>query len=162
MTPVAPGRKIFTREALLSRFGRPREGRLVFTNGCFEMLHRGHVAYLIEARALGDTLVVGVNTDGSARRLAKGADRPLVDEADRAYVLAALSCVDAVCLFDEDTPRSLIADLVPDILVKGGDYDLSEVVGRDEVEAAGGRVVLIPFVEGYSTTELINRIRKGN
>jgi D-beta-D-heptose 7-phosphate kinase/D-beta-D-heptose 1-phosphate adenosyltransferase len=155
-----PDSKVLTREALVKRFGRPREGRLVFTNGCFDLLHRGHVAYLNAARALGTHLVVGVNTDASARRLAKGSDRPLVAEADRAYVLAGLGCVDAVCLFDEDTPRTLIAAVLPDILVKGGDYTLDGVVGRAEVEAAGGEVVLVPFTEGYSTSSLVARIRK--
>ncbi len=104
---------------------------------------------------------MGVNTDASMRRLGKGPGRPLVAEADRAYVLAALECVDVVTLFDEDTPRELVAALVPDVLVKGGDYELTAVVGREEVEAAGGRVVLIPYVEGYSTSELIRRMREG-
>jgi rfaE bifunctional protein nucleotidyltransferase chain/domain len=104
-------------------------------------------------------LLVAVNTDASVRRLDKGGERPLVAEADRAVVLAALASVDAVCLFHEDTPRALIAALLPDVLVKGGDYAASEVVGREEVEAAGGRVALIPYVEGYSTTRLIHRIR---
>ena len=134
--------------------------RVVLANGCFDLLHRGHAAYLAEARALGDRLVVGVNTDASFRRLNKGPGRPVVSEEDRAYLLAALASVDAVCLFDEDTPRALVSRLLPDILVKGGDYRIAEVVGKDEVEAAGGRVVLIPFVQGYSTTELIRRIRE--
>ena len=152
---------MLTRAELVARYGRPRDEPLVFTNGCFELLHAGHVSYLAAARALGGRLVVAVNTDESARRLAKGDDRPLVGEKDRAVVVAALDSVDAVCLFDEDTPRELIAELLPDVLVKGGDYALDAVVGRDEVEAAGGRVELIPFVEGYSTTELLNRIRGG-
>ena len=155
-----PEEKILSRAELLLRHGRPRQGKLVFTNGCFDLLHRGHVAYLNAARALGDALVVAVNTDASVRRLEKGAARPLVGEADRAYVLAGLACVDAVCLFDEDTPRELLAALLPDVLVKGGDYTLDGVVGRAEVEAAGGQVALIPFVPGYSTTDLLNRIRK--
>jgi D-beta-D-heptose 7-phosphate kinase/D-beta-D-heptose 1-phosphate adenosyltransferase len=108
---------------------------------------------------LGDALVVAVNTDDSVRRLGKGVGRPLVPERDRALVLAALSSVDAVCLFAEDTPRELLSGLLPDVLVKGGDYAPHSVVGRDEVEAAGGRVELIPFVEGYSTTELVRRIQ---
>jgi D-beta-D-heptose 7-phosphate kinase/D-beta-D-heptose 1-phosphate adenosyltransferase len=160
MRAQGPEGKVLTADQVVTRFGRPRKGRLVFTNGCFDLLHRGHVAYLAEARALGDYLVVGVNTDASFRRLDKGPGRPVVPEADRAYLLAALANVDAVCLFDEDTPRALISRLLPDVLVKGGDYRLADVVGRDEVEAAGGRVVLIPFVEGYSTTELIRRIRE--
>jgi D-beta-D-heptose 7-phosphate kinase/D-beta-D-heptose 1-phosphate adenosyltransferase len=132
----------------------------VFTNGCFDLLHPGHVHYLAAARSLGDALVVGVNTDASVRRLEKQGSRPIVAEADRALVLAALESVDAVCLFDEDTPRELIASLRPDILVKGGDYAAADVVGRREVEATGGEVVIIPFVAGHSTTDLLNRIRK--
>jgi rfaE bifunctional protein nucleotidyltransferase chain/domain len=157
---IRPEDRIFTTDELIARFGRPRDGRLVFTNGCFDLLHRGHVAYLAEARALGEALVVGVNTDASFRRLGKGPGRPVVAEEDRAYLLAALTGVDGVCLFDEDTPRALIARLLPDVLVKGGDYRLGDVVGREEVETSGGSVVLIPFVEGYSTTELIRRIRE--
>ncbi|MCG6957503.1 MAG: D-glycero-beta-D-manno-heptose 1-phosphate adenylyltransferase [Gemmatimonadetes bacterium] len=155
-----PDGKVLTRAVLLERLSRPRDLRLVFTNGVFDILHRGHVAYLHEARGLGDALVVGVNTDASARRLGKGPGRPLNAERDRALVLAALECVDAVCLFDEDTPRALVTDLLPDVLVKGGDYALWDVAGREEVEAAGGRVVLIPFLEGYSTTDLVQRIRR--
>jgi len=152
--------KVLSRAQLLDRFAPPREGRLVFTNGCFDLLHPGHIEYLAAARELGDALVVGVNTDASVRRLEKQGARPLVPEADRALVLAALESVDAVCLFDEDTPRELIAELLPDVLVKGGDYEPSGVVGREEVEQAGGEVIIIPFVPGYSTTELLERIRK--
>lgn len=159
--PADPAAKVLSREALLERFGPPRDERLVFTNGCFDLLHPGHVAYLHQARALGDALVVGVNTDASVRRLGKGAGRPLVAEDDRARVVAALASVDAVTLFDEDTPRDLVAALLPDVLVKGGDYARDEIAGREEVEAAGGEVVVIPFVEGYSTTELVGRIRTG-
>jgi len=158
---VLPDQKILARDELVRRHGRPRSHRLIFTNGCFDLLHRGHVSYLNAARSLGDVLVVGVNTDASVRRLAKGASRPLVGEEDRAYVLASLACVDAVTLFDEDTPLALVSALLPDVLVKGGDYGVDEVVGRREVEAAGGRVELIPVVEGYSTTALIQRIRGG-
>lgn len=161
MSATPPEDKILTRATLLEHYGHPRDQRIVFTNGCFDVLHRGHVAYLDAARDLGDMLVVGVNTDASVRRLRKGPGRPLVTEADRAYVLAALECVDVVTLFDEDTPRELIAALVPDVLVKGGDYDPAVVVGREEVEAAGGKLVLIPYLEGYSTTELIRRMRDG-
>lgn len=157
-----PESKVLSRPVLLERFGRPRDLRLVFTNGVFDLLHRGHVSYLSQARALGDVLVVGVNTDASARRLQKGPDRPVNPEGDRALVLAALECVDAVCLFDEDTPRELVAALLPDILAKGSDYGLSEVAGRAEVEAAGGHVVLVPFIEGYSTTDLVQRMRVGD
>jgi D-beta-D-heptose 7-phosphate kinase / D-beta-D-heptose 1-phosphate adenosyltransferase len=151
--------KIVTREAVLERFRRPRSETVVFTNGVFDLLHRGHSAYLEASRGLGDVLVVGLNTDASTRRLSKGSGRPLNGERDRALVLAALECVDSVCLFDDDTPAALIEALVPDVLVKGGDYDLDGVVGRETVEAAGGRVELIPFVEGYSTSDLLQRIR---
>ena len=135
--------------------------RVVFTNGCFDLLHPGHVAYLEQARSLGEALIVGVNTDDSVRRLGKGAGRPVTPEADRARVLAALACVDRVVLFDEDTPLELITALQPDVLVKGGDYQLSEIVGREVVEARGGQVLALPFVPGYSTTELLRRIRSG-
>lgn len=155
--PTVPTEKVLDREALLERWGRPREARLVFTNGCFDLLHRGHVEYLDRARRLGDLLVVGVNTDASVRRL-KGPGRPFVAQADRAVVLAALASVDVVTLFDEDTPRELISRLLPDVLVKGGDYRPEEVVGRKEVEAAGGEVRILPFVEGHSTTGLAERI----
>ena len=135
--------------------------KVVFTNGCFDLLHVGHVRYLEAARALGDALIVGVNTDASVKRLGKGGDRPFTPEADRARVLAALACVDRVVLFGEDTPLALITLLAPDILVKGGDYRLDEIVGREVVLARGGRVVALPFVPGYSTTGLIDRIRSG-
>lgn len=155
-----PQRKILSHEALLSRYAPPRAGALVFTNGVFDLLHAGHAGYLATARTLGDVLIVGVNTDVSARRLEKGTGRPFNSEADRALVVAALESVDAVCLFDEDTPEHLIGDLLPDVLVKGGDYDVAGIVGRETVEASGGRVEVIPFVEGYSTTDLIQRIRE--
>jgi len=157
---MQPESKVLLRSEVIARFGRPRSGRLVFTNGCFDLLHRGHVSYLYRARALGDALVVGLNTDASVRRLDKGTERPLVGEADRAFVMAGLGCVDAVCLFDEDTPRELLAALLPDVLVKGGDYAAADVVGRAEVEAAGGTVQILPFVDGYSTTSLVRRIRE--
>jgi len=131
---------------------------VVFTNGCFELLHRGHVEYLAQARALGDVLVVGLNSDASVRRL-KGAGRPLVAEADRAAVVAALRCVDAVTVFDEDTPLELISTLLPDVLVKGGDYHLDDIVGREVVEEAGGEVRVLPFVVGYSTTKILDRLK---
>ena len=156
--PRSPASKIVTHDALIDAYGRPRDRTLVFTNGCFDLLHRGHVEYLAAARALGDALVVGLNTDASVRRL-KGAGRPLVEQDDRAYVIASLECVDAVTLFDEDTPRELIAALLPDVLAKGADYAIDQVVGRAEVEAAGGRVALIPLVEGRSTTSLLDTIR---
>lgn len=151
--------KILTRAEVLARLGRPRNHRLVFTNGVFDLLHRGHVDYLQRARALGDALVVAVNTDASVRRLEKGADRPLNGEADRALLLAALECVDWVCLFDDDTPQPLLAELLPDVLVKGGDYAPEDVAGRVDVMAAGGRVEIIPFTAGYSTSGLLRRVR---
>jgi rfaE bifunctional protein nucleotidyltransferase chain/domain len=134
--------------------------QVVFTNGCFDLLHPGHVAYLEAARSLGDALIVAVNTDASVARLNKGPGRPLNPEADRARVLAALACVERVVLFSEDTPLELITALQPDILIKGGDYKLEEIVGREVVLARGGRVLALPFVKGYSTTELIKRIQK--
>lgn len=156
--PQPPAVRILRRAEAVQRFGRPRTQRVVFTNGCFDILHRGHVEYLFAARELGDALVVGVNTDASVRRL-KGEGRPVNREHDRAFVLAGLGCVDAVTLFDEDTPAELIAALVPDVLVKGGDYTADTVVGRDTVEAAGGRVVIIPLVPGHSTTHTLERMQ---
>ncbi|MBI4544562.1 MAG: D-glycero-beta-D-manno-heptose 1-phosphate adenylyltransferase [Gemmatimonadetes bacterium] len=162
MTALAPPRqKLLSRAELLKRYGPPRRLRLVFTNGCFDLLHRGHVEYLYEARALGDALVVGLNSDTSARRLEKGEGRPFVPEEDRAAVLAGLACVDAVVIFQEDSPRALIAELLPDVLVKGGDYRADEVVGREEVEAVGGCVVILHYRQGQSTSGLIQRIRQG-
>jgi rfaE bifunctional protein nucleotidyltransferase chain/domain len=152
-----PEAKILDRAALLRQHGRPRAGRLVFTNGCFDLLHRGHVEYLFAARRLGDRLVVGVNADDSVRRL-KGGGRPVVPLADRLYVLAGLACVDAVVPFAEDTPRQLIAALLPDVLVKGGDYRAEDVVGAGEVRAAGGEVVIVPLLEGRSTTTILQRL----
>ena len=157
-TPRPPAGKILDRKALLDR---PRAGTLVFTNGVFDILHRGHVEYLNAARALGDALVVAVNTDASVARL-KGAGRPVNGLEDRMLVLAALECVDAVVAFDEDTPQSLIAALLPDVLVKGGDYTPDTVVGRAEVEAAGGRVAIIPLVAGRSTTGTIKRMKESD
>jgi rfaE bifunctional protein nucleotidyltransferase chain/domain len=158
--PLPLHEKILSRADLLAQCGRPRANTLVFTNGVFDVLHRGHVEYLNAARALGDALVVALNSDASARRLGKGPDRPINRAQDRAIVIAALAAVDFVSFFDEDTPQDLIAELLPDVLVKGGDYTPDTIVGRREVEAARGRVVVIPFVEGHSTTELLNRIRE--
>jgi D-beta-D-heptose 7-phosphate kinase/D-beta-D-heptose 1-phosphate adenosyltransferase len=143
----------------LTQFGRPRDLTLVFTNGCFDLLHPGHVEHLAQARALGDLLVVGLNSDDSVRRL-KGARRPLVAEADRAAALAGLGSVDAVIVFDEDTPLELIEELLPDVLVKGGDYHLDGIVGREVVEQAGGDVRVLHLVEGYSTTNILNRLKE--
>ena len=132
---------------------------LVFTNGVFDLLHVGHVRYLAAARALGDALLVAVNSDRSVREL-KGESRPIVNEHERAEVLAALRQVDFVTIFDDISPRSLITTLLPDVLVKGGDYALDEIHGREEVEAAGGRVVSLPFVPGASTTDIVERMKE--
>jgi D-beta-D-heptose 7-phosphate kinase/D-beta-D-heptose 1-phosphate adenosyltransferase len=134
-------------------------GDVVFTNGVFDLLHPGHVDVLRGARAEGAHLVVGVNSDASVRRLNKGPERPVRSEGDRAYVLAALECVDAVVVFDEDTPAELVATLRPDVLVKGGDYRPEEVAGGDTVRARGGRVVIIPLTAGHSTTATIAKLR---
>jgi len=131
---------------------------VVFTNGCFDIIHRGHVDYLAKAKALGDVLVVGVNTDSSVRRLSKGPGRPVVEEEDRAAVMAALAAVDYVCLFDEDTPYELIKALVPDVLVKGADWSVKDVVGKDIVESAGGSVQTIEFLPNRSTSKIIQKI----
>ena len=163
MTTCSTSHKVVDWEAA-ARWARDLQGQgksVVFTNGCFDLLHLGHVRYLEEARSLGDALIIGVNTDLSVRRLMKGPGRPLTPEADRARVLAACACVDRVVLFAEDTPLALITLVTPDILVKGGDYQLDEIVGREVVLARGGRVVALPFVPGYSTTKLIDRIRSG-
>jgi rfaE bifunctional protein nucleotidyltransferase chain/domain len=132
--------------------------RLVFTNGVFDLLHVGHVRYLAAARNLGDALVVAINSDRTVRQL-KGDNRPIVNENERAEIVAALRAVTYVTVFDDISPRSLIKELLPDVLVKGGDYQLDEIHGRDEVEAAGGRVVSLPFVEGASTSTIIERMK---
>jgi D-glycero-beta-D-manno-heptose 1-phosphate adenylyltransferase len=134
--------------------------RIVFTNGVFDLLHPGHLRYLQQSRGLGNTLVVGVNSDRSVRAI-KGESRPVTPEHERAEILAALACVDVVVLFDEDTPYALISRLQPDVLVKGADWPEEAMVGRDIVEARGGRVVRVPFEPGYSTTNVIEKIRKG-
>lgn len=131
--------------------------KVVFTNGCFDILHRGHVEYLEAAKEAGDKLIIGLNSDNSVREL-KGSARPFQNEQDRRAILTALSCVDAVVVFDEDTPAELIAELLPDVLIKGGDYDKDEIVGRDTVLANGGEIIIIPFVEGASTSNIISRI----
>jgi rfaE bifunctional protein nucleotidyltransferase chain/domain len=154
-------RKLVDRERLLQLLPSPRLRTVAFTNGCFDILHRGHVEYLAYARSLADLLVVGLNSDDSVRRL-KGSGRPLTSQEDRAVVLAALEAVDFVTIFDEDTPLRLITDLRPDFLVKGADYSIDEVVGAAEVAAAGGRVVLAPLVPGRSTTDLLRRSREGS
>ena len=154
--------KILSRAAMLDERERLRAAgrRLVFTNGVFDLLHVGHVRYLTQARALGDVLVVAINSDRTVREL-KGSSRPVFDQAERAEILAALRVVDYVVVFDDISPRSLIGELLPDVLVKGGDYDLDQIHGREEVEAAGGKVISLPFVEGSSTTALIQKINRG-
>jgi len=153
--------KILSGDELLAERARLRAAgqKLVFTNGVFDILHVGHVRYLEAARALGDALVVAINSDASVREL-KGAGRPLMNESERAEILAALRATSYVTIFDDVSPRSLIAELLPDVLVKGGDYALDEIHGREEVEAAGGRVVSLPFVEGVSTSAIIERMNK--
>ena len=151
--------KIATREQIQQRvaeLARP----LVMTNGVFDVLHRGHVSYLARARDLGASLLVAVNTDASARRLGKGPERPLNQQADRAFMLAALQSVDMVTFFDEDTPVALIGQLRPDILVKGGDYDMSKLPETALVQSWGGKALALPFVDGYSTTALVQKIRQ--
>ena len=150
--------KIVSRDAAADRItALPKP--VVFTNGVFDVLHRGHVTYLAQARALGASLVVALNTDASARRLGKGPDRPLNNEQDRAALMAALESVSLVTWFDEDTPLALIGALKPDILVKGGDYDMRLLPETQLVEGYGGKVLVIPFVDGYSTTALVKKIR---
>ena len=133
---------------------------VVWTNGCFDLLHAGHVRSLRDARALGDILIVGLNSDRSVREL-KGVGRPIIPELERAEILASLECVDAVCIFGEATPRRIISELLPDVLVKGGDWRADQIIGREEVESAGGQVVSIPVVPGHSTTAILRRIREG-
>jgi D-glycero-beta-D-manno-heptose 1-phosphate adenylyltransferase len=153
-------RKILAPEEVAEVRARLRAAgqRVVFTNGCFDLLHVGHVRYLQAARALGDALLVAINSDRAVREL-KGAARPVLNEQERAEVLAALAAVDYVTVFDELSPRRLIAALLPDVLVKGGDYALDEIHGREETEASGGRVVALPYVAGASTTDIIERIK---
>lgn len=156
--PAPATARVISEDDLVRRFGRPRDCRLVFTNGVFDLLHRGHLASLETARSFGDLLVVAVNGDASARRL-KGPGRPLQSAEDRALLVAALRCVDAVTIFDADTPADLIRRLLPDVLVKGADYRSEEVAGGEAVAAAGGDVRLVRLEEGCSTTALIERAR---
>lgn len=152
--------KIYERNRLAIRCNEwKNEGKkIVFTNGCFDILHQGHLEYLSQAADLGDILIIGLNTDNSVRKL-KGKDRPINHETSRAMLLASLLFVDAVVLFDEDTPYELIRELQPHIIVKGGDYHADEVVGADIVKINGGKVVILPFVEGFSTSGLIEKLR---
>src|SRR5436190_13138714 len=154
--------KILLHDELIAERARLHDARqrLVFTNGCFDVLHVGHVRYLEQARALGDALIVAINSDRTVREL-KGAGRPLMNENERAEILAALRGVSYVTIFDDVSPRTLIAELLPDVLVKGGDYAPDEIHGREEVEAAGGRVVSLPFVEGVSSSTIIERMKRG-
>jgi rfaE bifunctional protein nucleotidyltransferase chain/domain len=151
---------VLTLEETIVRFGREKRNgkRVVFTNGCFDLLHPGHIHSLEAARKLGDFLIVGINSDESVRTL-KGEGRPLIPAQERAEILANLECVDGVLIFEELTPQKTVAALLPDILVKGSDWPGNQIVGREEVEAAGGKVVLIDVVPGYSTTEIIKKIR---
>jgi rfaE bifunctional protein nucleotidyltransferase chain/domain len=151
---------VLTLEQTIVRFGRDKRNgkRVVFTNGCFDLLHPGHIHSLEAARALGDVLIVGLNSDNSVRTL-KGAGRPVLPAEERAEILASLECVDAVLIFDDLTPQSVVAALLPDVLVKGGDWHGDQIVGREEVEAAGGQVVRVDVVPGYSTTDILKKIR---
>jgi D-glycero-beta-D-manno-heptose 1-phosphate adenylyltransferase len=160
---AAGGRRVgevLTRGELNGRVGALKRGgkRVVFTNGCFDILHPGHIRMLEKARSLGDALVVAINSDPSVQEM-KGPQRPMIPGDERAELLAALESVDFVAVFGEPTPRELIAEILPDVLVKGSDWGPDEIVGREEVEAAGGEVVSIPLEPGYSTTKLIERIR---
>lgn len=152
---------VLTLEQTIVRFAREKRNgkRVVFTNGCFDLLHPGHIRSLEAARALGDVLIVGMNNDESVRTL-KGEGRPVIPDEERAEILASVECVDAVLIFEELTPQRVVSELVPDVLVKGGDWPGNQIVGREEVEAAGGKVVLVDVVPGYSTTEILKKIRK--
>jgi rfaE bifunctional protein nucleotidyltransferase chain/domain len=153
---------VLTLEEAILRFGRDKRNgrRVVFTNGCFDLLHPGHIRSLQQARELGDALIVGLNSDASVRQL-KGEGRPVIAERERAEILAALECVDAVVIFDDLTPHEVIARLLPDVLVKGGDWPGDQIVGREEVEASGGDVMTVPVVPGYSTSDILRKIREG-
>jgi D-beta-D-heptose 7-phosphate kinase/D-beta-D-heptose 1-phosphate adenosyltransferase len=158
---IAMREKIKTREELAKIIGemKTKGKKIIFTNGCFDLLHIGHVRYLEEARSLGDLLVVGVNSDSSVRGL-KGPNRPILPQEERAEILSGLGCVDYVAIFDEPTPLNLISSLLPDVLVKGGDWTKEATVGWETVERTGGEVVILPFVEGSSTSHLIETILK--
>jgi D-glycero-beta-D-manno-heptose 1-phosphate adenylyltransferase len=162
LLPPAFLSKLASRQDAVQRMVALRaQGPVVFTNGVFDVLHRGHASYLAQARSLGGSLVVALNSDASARRLGKGPDRPLNNELDRAALMAALESVSMVTWFDEDTPLELITELRPDVLVKGGDYEMSKLAETQVVLAYGGRAQAIPFVDGYSTTALVKKIRQG-
>jgi rfaE bifunctional protein nucleotidyltransferase chain/domain len=150
--------KVFSLHELKEVLSQKKNEHVVFTNGCFDILHRGHVSYLQNARNLGDFLIVGVNSDHSVSRL-KGPTRPIQNEEDRAFILAGLECVDAVVLFEEDTPIRLIEQLLPNVLVKGGDYVIEEIVGYDVVTKNGGLVTTLPFVDGKSTSNIVKKMQ---
>jgi D-glycero-beta-D-manno-heptose 1-phosphate adenylyltransferase len=152
--------RILSLKEAVQKFGRERRGsqRVVFTNGCYDLLHPGHIQTLESARSLGDALIVGLNSDASVGEL-KGPGRPILPELERAEILAAMECVDAVVIYSEPTPRETIVALLPDVLVKGGDWAGDRIIGREEVEAAGGKVVSIPVVPAYSTTAILETIR---
>jgi len=155
--------KITDREELKNKlaYWRFKDQKIVFTNGCFDLLHLGHIDYLSKAKDLGDVLIIGVNTDDSVRRL-KGKSRPITDENSRATIIASLQFVNAVVLFNEDTPYELIKQVQPDVLVKGSDYKAEDIVGYDIVKAKGGEIVTIDYLEGYATTAILNKITEAN
>lgn len=158
--PEMLAKKILQSDEAFKRLESMRKGNvLVFTNGCFDIIHKGHLHLLSKAREMGDLLVVGLNSDQSVRRL-KGTGRPVKDQETRAALLASLSFVDYVCLFTEDTPAKLIEKISPEILVKGGDYQLKDIIGAEHVQSYGGKVITIPFLEGYSSTSLIDKLKK--
>ena len=152
--------KIFTIEELKAKTNSWKENgqKVVFTNGCFDIVHRGHIELLARTADLGDKLIIGLNSDSSIQKL-KGEDRPIINEQSRAVLLAALSFVDAVVLFSEDTPLNLISTLVPDVLAKGGDYEIETIVGYEIIQQNGGEVILVPFVDGFSSTAIIDKIK---
>jgi len=154
---------VLTLDELIVRFGPGKRNgkRVVFTNGCFDLLHPGHIHILEQARRQGDVLVVGLNSDDSVRRQMKGPGRPVIPAEERAEILASLECVDAVVIFEEATPQRVIAALLPNVLVKGGDWSADQIVGREEVEAVGGKVVRVEVMPGYSTSEILNKIANG-
>ncbi len=154
--------KLHTKDSLKTLLSQWQEDgkKIVFTNGCFDILHRGHVEYLCHARDLGNKLILGLNTDASVKRLGKSPERPINSESTRAIILAALECIDAIVLFDEDTPLELITFVQPDILVKGNDYKAEDIVGYDIVKAKGGQVITIQLVDGFSTTKLIEKMKQ--
>ena len=156
--PMSSAGRVLSEQELVARFGRPRDYRLVFSNGVFDLLHSGHLSSLETAREFGDALVVAVNSDRSTASL-KGPGRPVQSEGDRARLVAALRCVDAVTIFDDDTPARLIEQLLPDVLVKGADYSVEEIAGAEAVLAAGGEVRLIELEQGRSTSEIIGRLK---